>query len=64
MCFANTEEISGAVKESLQTALIELVRQGRDVDKAGSFLAFDKQNARQELCVYVLFPKAMAGSKH
>lgn len=54
MCFANTEEISGAVKESLQTALIELVRQGRDVDKAGS----------QQLYVYVLIPKVMVGSRH
>jgi len=53
MCFANTEEISGAVKESLQTALIELVRQGRDVDKAG-----------QQLYVYVLIPKVMVGSRH
>jgi len=34
-----SKEISGAVKESLQTALIELVRQGRDVDKAVATLA-------------------------
>ena len=54
MCFANTEEISGAVKDSLQTALIELVRQGRDVDKAGS----------QQLYVYVVIPKVMVGSRH
>lgn len=34
-----TKEIAAAVKESLQGALIELVRQGRDVHKAGSFVA-------------------------
>ena len=33
-----TKEIAGAVKDSLQVALIELVRQGRDVDKAWNIL--------------------------